>query len=483
MSVCQTIGAILDLNVTVSIEYLWCYLIKFKLTHCLNVGCECSLSGSQSNQCEKSTGNCVCIPGISGVKCDRCARGFTGTAPHCEACGECFDNWDIIVQKLKNETLVLLDKARAIKQTGTTGAYTKQFTQIEENLKEVEKILQGQDINEMDLDKVRDMIADRKNELNSLKESLAENESQLESTKTNILNVNFKLEMLRNKSDELEEQSKKLKEEATLLQEANVEGAYNITKDAQRRSRASQRLIQESANILEESKTRRENTEKLIEQAKGRQDSKSRENELALNNIQKEINKMEFDLKSINSKVCGGEASISSCNAMCGGAGCNRCGGISCVFGATTKASNALDMADKSERALKEKNRIVNDELRRIHDAKVKSDEALNEAKMAYEQTMSVKNATTSTAIQVKDMLDQIDKFLEKEAAQPSDIRQMAEKCLAAEISLDPQEITNLAREINTTIAGLKNIDIILIQTKGSLDEANNLKIKAQQAK
>lgn len=52
-------------------------------------------------QCDRRTGACVCVTGVTGYKCDRCARGTTGVLPHCVPCGECFDNWDDIIMVLR----------------------------------------------------------------------------------------------------------------------------------------------------------------------------------------------------------------------------------------------------------------------------------------------------------------------------------------------------------------------------------------------
>ncbi len=54
-------------------------------------------------QCDQATGNCVCMLGMGGAKCDQCARGFLGQMPFCSPCGECFDNWDLILNDLKSE--------------------------------------------------------------------------------------------------------------------------------------------------------------------------------------------------------------------------------------------------------------------------------------------------------------------------------------------------------------------------------------------
>lgn len=445
--------------------------------------CDCNLSGSVSTQCDKQTGYCVCVSGISGPRCDRCARGFTGTAPHCEACGECFDNWDLIISRLKNETLGLLDKARSIKQTGTTGAYTKQFTQIEENLNEVDKILQGQDINEMDLEQVQHMIAEARDSLVDLQDVLGAHEKQMEETKTGIINNNIRVDILANQTRALKLEAERLKEEATQLQEGNVEGAYNITKDSKRRSQVAANRVAEATNILRESENKRRNTESLIEQARGKHNLTYLENEADLQAVQAEVAKMETGLPHINELVCDGHSTADRCDTLCGGAGCGRCGGVSCTKGATTKASNALEMARNAEGELKQRERSIAEELRRIIDARLKSEEALAEARAAFERINAAKTASTDTAVEVKDLLQQIDDFLQGSAATPAEIRTLAESCKDLEMSLDPKQIENLALEINKTIAGLKDIDRILEETKDSLRLANDLKIRADLAK
>ena len=65
--------------------------------------CDCNPYGSAEMQCDRDTGRCPCKDGMGGDKCDQCARGFKGRAPYCDACGECFDNWDRILTELRGE--------------------------------------------------------------------------------------------------------------------------------------------------------------------------------------------------------------------------------------------------------------------------------------------------------------------------------------------------------------------------------------------
>ena len=80
--------------------------------------CECDPYGSTTLQCHRQNGTCICKPGSGGPKCNECARGYTGQWPHCQACGECFDNWDSILQGLRFDLEKLVERALNIEDTG-----------------------------------------------------------------------------------------------------------------------------------------------------------------------------------------------------------------------------------------------------------------------------------------------------------------------------------------------------------------------------
>ncbi|CAG2106617.1 unnamed protein product, partial [Medioppia subpectinata] len=445
--------------------------------------CECNPSGSATLQCLRNNGSCVCIDGISGPRCDRCARGFTGKAPHCDPCGECFDNWDLTITTLKDHTLRLLDSARRIKQTGTTGAYTTEFTNIDNSLTEIESILSGQNITEADITTIEEMIEQLRRNLTETQTILTGFESQMEGINKRILAANLALNDLRRKSQDLQFSADALRENATKLQEANVEGAFNITRDAQRRSRASEQRIRETMPTLYESERKRRQTERLLDQVSSRYNASIGDNEQSLNDISRKISLLEDKIPNINEMVCDGRGTVSTCDSLCGGAGCGKCGGLSCTKGATTKADNALELATKADGVLKDKEKSARNELNGILEARHKSEEALREAKAAYDRAIGAKNTSVETTLEVQQLLDSIETFLGEEASRPAEIRTMAEECLALEISLRPEQIQDLAKQINETIAGLTDITKILMETAGDLANANRLKERADRAK
>jgi len=48
---------------------------------CLFTGCErchCDLTGSVNGSCDITTGNCHCLPGVAGRRCDQCLQFYYG---------------------------------------------------------------------------------------------------------------------------------------------------------------------------------------------------------------------------------------------------------------------------------------------------------------------------------------------------------------------------------------------------------------------
>lgn len=133
------------------------------------LACDCNPDGSEYLQCDPQTGQCPCLPGITGMKCDRCDRGTTGDLPNCVPCGECFDNWDEILRDLRSKhdlhalscsslslcvklytksflsyldaTDEMLSRVNVTKSEGAVGVYDEQFMEMERKLQEIRDII------------------------------------------------------------------------------------------------------------------------------------------------------------------------------------------------------------------------------------------------------------------------------------------------------------------------------------------------------
>ena len=58
----------------------------------------------------------------------------------------------------------------------------------------------------------------------------------------------------------------------------------------------------------------------------------------------------------IFSLVCDGKTTVDQpCDELCGGAGCDKCGGLSCLNGALSRADEAVKAANNADALLIEK--------------------------------------------------------------------------------------------------------------------------------
>ncbi|GAB6026920.1 laminin beta [Chamberlinius hualienensis] len=443
--------------------------------------CECDRGGSETLQCNRENGSCICRVGIGGPKCDRCARGYTGQAPYCSPCGECFDNWDLILQGLKEEALRLIDEAKQIKRSGVTGVYTEQFADMQAKLDQVEAILAQANVTNVDIEELLAAVEQVRKILTDTEGKVHDLDKEIDNTTQRIYDANQQLNSLQNQARRLQEDAKELENNATALQEENVEGALNITRDAWRRSKAAQAKVNGAEETLKESERERKRTEGLIDRAQQDFNRTYGENVKALDEISDKINSMENEIPLINQDVCDGKGD--PCDSLCGGAGCGQCGGLSCGNGAVTKADNALQLAKDADATLKQKDQLAGELLANISKARTEADKAKVEAQKAYDKALAVNNRSGELKGDVDNLIGQITEFLEDDNAKPQEIQMRADETLEKGIKLRPEEITNLAKQINDTIASLTNIDQILAETADDLARAQALKKQADDAK
>jgi len=199
-------------------------------------------------------------------------------------------------------------------------------------------------------------------------------------------------------------------------------------------------------------------------------------------NISSRLDSFRNKIRDLNDIVCDGNGD--PCDSLCGGAGCGKCGGsVSCQDGAVTISDNAISLANRSETILRTKREETEILLTRVSESKDACEMANSDAQMAYDRAMFAKNQSESSRIELQTLIETITYFLEQHGAKPEDIQKLAEEVLAMSISLTPQQIRDLAREIQETVRGLTDIDAILAATRGDLEKARQLKNRADAAK
>lgn len=447
--------------------------------------CQCNPLGAATMQCHQNNGSCICMPGMGGYNCDECARGYLGNVPNCRPCGECFNNWDSVLDQLKVQTADVLKSASEIRQKGATGAYSHQFDTMVKKIAEVQQILDETKISANQLEDIQSFMNQLRKNLNQSVDALSQVEDLGRNTTQRILVANLTLADLKGKLDLLTSTAKGLHDNATQLQESNVEGALNLTRLASHRSRTAQQEAERTKDLSAEAERLCKRTENMVGKSSERYQQIQEDNSKELENLSEKLAKLEDMVPDLNKQVCGKSDTQSddNCDMLCGGAGCGSCGGLSCENGAARKAEQALGYAQDADKQIRDKDGKAEELFQGVSAAHQETEQANRLVKEALEQAQRAKNTSEVSLNESTSLAKQLEEFLNSDYATPNDISTRASETMRLDIGLEPVQITKLADDINKTIASLTNIDSILMETREDLNAALVLKIRASDTK
>ncbi|XP_012542845.2 laminin subunit beta-1 [Monomorium pharaonis] len=443
--------------------------------------CECDSIGSASQQCDRETGVCVCHKGIGGEKCDQCDRGYHGEAPQCSPCGECFDNWDLILDGLKNKTNAVIQEASRIQKVGTTGVYSQEFDNMEEALNEVRDLISNTTIRSQDLDALDDLADELTNNISKSEKLLEETNNRLENLNQRVSLNNVALKKLKNRTNSLDKAAADLRENATRLQEENVLGALNVTHQMAEQSRQAEKMANDTTNVLGDAERFRKHTENILAKNRASVDEAQERNKESLTRLNEKLKTFGMAMPELNLRMCGDN--VTDCSTVCGGAGCGFCGGLSCHAGAVSKANQALDVAKQQAAKIKSHKDEAEQLLRNMSQIKQDATAARSNAQDAFNYAWEARNRSDKITEDISDITKRIWSILDEDQPTPAMVRDLAYEVLAKNIQLEPDEITQLADRIKNIVGSLTDSEKILADTKDDLERAHDLEKRANQAK
>ncbi|KAG5893086.1 hypothetical protein JTB14_029481 [Gonioctena quinquepunctata] len=441
--------------------------------------CECDQLGAKTEQCNMQTGACVCLPGVGGYKCDHCDRGYIGDVPECIPCGECFDNWDRILQETKNQTLEIVERAGDIKKVGATGAYTKEFDEMQNQLDEIEQLLNNTD--EIDVGDIEDELQNLRDRISKTEnDKLKKLDGILDDNKQQILIKELKLQTLNESLTNLKNKIRELENNGTKLQEANVQGALNLIRDAKEKADKAVQRAENSQEDVKYAEIQCTATSTFINNTEKQYKKQSEDNENELMNISAKLETLNKQIPELNSLVCDGHGD--PCDAICGGAGCGYCGDLlSCANGAKQQANTAIEHANNTEIALRNKETLANDFIRNV--SQINTNQTKNLAQETFDKIFDELKKVNSSLKEVTDMRKEMREFVGQNNTKPEDIKKLAEEILKKNVQKTPAEVRELADNIKNAVDRLTNTDYIIEATKGDLARVNELKEHAKYAK
>ena len=262
--------------------------------------CECDLVGAATAQCHRDNGTCVCRPGSGGPLCNQCARGYTGYWPQCQACGECFDNWDRILQKLKEKLDTLIGRANNIEDKGISSQYDNEFEEMEASLDGIRSQLDAVNVSNADLETLKNAVEVLNREVATAKERIDEKGQRLTKISTdtdlaveNVKNLNGTAQTLTKLADELNKN-------ATEIRRSDIQGAHAIIKDAVDASKKAELTITQEVNRLSSAEDERIKTEQLLKQHEKDFEAQYTENSEALQKISNMVCLKKISVKKFN---------------------------------------------------------------------------------------------------------------------------------------------------------------------------------------
>ncbi|XP_022704300.1 laminin subunit beta-2-like isoform X2 [Varroa jacobsoni] len=442
--------------------------------------CECDrYEGAMTAVCDAATGHCVCKQGMTGPRCDQCARGFKGRSPKCEPCDNCFASWDVIIGELDAHTRNLIDTAKLIKQTGTSGD-TREFKEIEDYLANTREILARANITGLNLSQRQTLLDELKALLDQVEGKLAQAENMYSFFIEDSLTLSKRVAQLDGDIETLRAKVKKLEEDMTTLQEQNVMGAFNLIKKNVQEAKEYQTKGHEVRKIIEDSSSKRDAASRLLTRGRGQFHDIHQRNEQMLTDLNRDIGHLENEIPRINRYLCASDTSVEGCKDKCGGVGCDHCGDqFGCTEAAVQKAKHALQMARDVQEIVREKQARATHMRDDIETARSQANQAHTKAMEAYTAVTVARDDATNAVTELKNLLQEIEDLLKKAVATPSEILQMAKDCLERKVQLTPQQIQDLSAQIQDTIRSLSDIDRILKETENDKLRTAALKNKA----
>lgn len=416
---------------------------------------------------------------MGGYKCDQCARGYLGEAPYCTPCGECFTNWDDILKALNGQTDSIIERAKQIKTQGATGAYTKEFEDVEKNIETIRNILNNTTVSTNDIKKINDNIDRLRARLDASETSLKITDNSLDKLNEEMSLAAVEISNLEEKADKIKFLASELKDNATKLQEANVEGALNLTRDAWTKVQSLSGVYNEATELNVEADRQCKRIENLITR-QNENEGNLLANDKQIDELQVELDKLTAEIPDLNEQVCDKRGD--PCDSLCGGAGCNKCGGISCEKGALTRAETALNYAKDTEKIIKEKEQQADELIRSVSHSKTEAGDAHKKAKETFNKVEQTYNSTKALLTEGQELITNLTNVVSNNTASPNEIKNIAEEILKLDLNLDPSEIKHLANSIDQTVAELEDVESIIQNTRQDLELVEGLRDNASAA-
>jgi methyl-accepting chemotaxis protein len=418
--------------------------------------------------------------------------------PTCEDCHPCNTAWEDIITALEKNITSLIGNDSTV---GPITNYNAEVAKLRKLMNELEDMLKNGKVTKAEVDQVRERTNKLREDMEVLQDRANAYTKRVNKTKDRTTEAIKKLDEFDQQTTKLKKDLDSLTKNATNVVESNVAGALNSTQESNKRSKAATKVVKshvpdkdknkdKEKTTVEKSKAKRRPIKKEFDL--GKTDPPTRpfseitaENDEIVKNLTTAVDEIELELKRLNGRLCGIKNDGSPCGG-CTSVGCETCGeGCTGLVdqGVRKLAQDAVVKAQEAKNAFEKKQATAAEILEKVKEAAAAVAEAKKKSDEAEMKTGNAKKQGEVVRDRMKKIIEDINGFLGTVFNKPNKTIELATETLKLNLTLKPEAIKNLAKEIRELVKGLKDVDSILNDTKKDLNLANDLKKKALEAK
>ncbi|KFO76794.1 Laminin subunit beta-3, partial [Cuculus canorus] len=415
--------------------------------------CDCDFQGTEDVGCDKTTGRCLCRPGVTGSRCDQCERGLCSTHPGCELCHPCFRTYDEDVQRLRLRLPALSNSTVGLPLGSGGSRYGSRLSQAESNVQEVQSILSHSPVMEQSLAQMGSALAAIREQVQGINPDLrlldetASLSRELEALNSSLLIANTQY------------QSKKTQFETS--RSTDLSGAFKTIRSAYQTSSNANRLVAGASGLLAESR-------------------ESRRRAAGLEGVLAEATSKLLTLKG---EIASSPNLTPVINKICGGFRGETCTPARCGRGIVPVSSGALATAREAAREFRSLSARLQETTQLIKTTEMSANQIQSNAQRLVEQMSVTRTQVEGDVRRIQQFIQQVRNFLSDKDTDPATIQEISESVLSLRLPTDATAVLRKMTEIQNLATKLQCPESVLAQTAEDIARAKQLQQEAEQAR